>query len=561
MTEIRRGLLVATGLGAIGLAAFASPPVPARQVPTAVANGNDAADQASRCRALMSLPIPKGSVTNAVLVSDPASFPVGLGSTSQSSNARISVAKPFCRVEAVVVPAADADIRIEIWLPLDEHWNGRFFGTGNGGAAGRIVYSALAGGLARGYAVASTDVGTHSVDGPDALRFGIGKPELMQNYAHRGVHAMTVVGKLATAAFYGKDPVKSIFSGCSAGGYEAIGEAIRHPDDYDAIIAGDPAINLANFAFFQGYSYTVTHRTPQSAIPASMLPLLGKEVIDQCDAVDGLRDGLIDDPRRCKVDFSKLECGAGKTASCFNADQIGALRAIYRGLHDPRTGRQLYPGFAPGAELASGALVRIAHLNTGSLVNSDSPGPFVWALGADWKAARWMTFDFGAQADRLRAWFAPYENNDPDLRAFKARGGKFILYTGWADPNISPIDHAAFFRAVQAKTGGSANFARFFAVPGMYHCAGGPGPNMFGQAGRPGTSPDDDIVLAVDKWVSGGPAPERLVATKYRDDRPDGPVERTRPLCAYPKVARWSGRGSIDQAANFSCVVPKGRSN
>jgi feruloyl esterase len=460
----------------------------------------------------------------------------------------------FCRVKATVTPTAGSDIGIEIWLPLDEKWNGKFYGTGNGGAGGRIVYSALLGGIGRGFAVANTDLGTH-VGTPPSMRFGVGRPDLRANYTYRAVHAMTEVGKEAVRRFYGRQASKSIFSGCSAGGFEAMGEAIRFPKDYDGIIAGDPAINFAPLALFQGYSYAMTHRTPASAIPVSLLPTLAAEAIRQCDALDGLKDGLISDPRQCRVDWSRIACHPGMAEGCANPDQIVALQAIYAGLRNPRNGRLIYPGFNPGAEATAGAKVRLSDAGAASLNTSAVPGPLTWVLPANWVAADWLHFDFGADSERMLHAFAPYENNSPDLGAFRAHGGKFILYTGWADPNISPIDHAYFYERVIARTGGDREFSRFFAAPGMNHCGGGPGPNNFGQ-GAAGTGPNNDVVAAMERWVDGGPAPERLVATKFRGDDPSQGIERTRPLCAFPRVARWDRRGSIDDAASFSCVGP-----
>jgi feruloyl esterase len=513
-----------------------------------------------RCSVLKGMRVEGGTVIAATLVGHPTDVDPSLILPTRSSSSLQKHGNAFCRVEAISIPAAGAEIKTEIWLPADDDWNGKFYGTGNGGGAGIILYAALAEGLARGYAVANTDVGTHSTPGRDTYRFAIGRPELAKNFAYRGIHVMTVVGKQVLTAFYKKGPTNSIFAACSGGGYEALGEANRYPEDYDGIIAGDPAINFANLGLAQGYRHVVSTRSPSGAISPAFLPILADEVLSQCDSVDGLVDGIIDDPRRCRINFRRLACSPDATGNCLSPDQVATLEAIYGGLRDPRNGALIYPGFPPGAELSGGAAVKISGKDGGSFINDNTPGPLVWVLGADWSADRWATFDFGADGDKVRAAFAPLENSNPDFGPFVARGGKLILYTGWGDPNLNPFDIVTFFEAMNDRAGGPAKtraFARLFMVPGMHHCGNGPGPNSFGQPlATIGVNADDDMIMALDRWVMTGTAPERIVATKFKDDKLLGPVERKRPLCAFPKVARWKGVGSIDDASQFDCVDP-----
>ena len=510
---------------------------------------------AQRCLALKGMAVEGGQVVSATMIRS-SSWVVDKGREPSAASTR---GRPFCRVEAESSPAAGADIKTEVWLPVDSDWTGKFFGTSNGGME-PMDPNALANGLARGYAVADTDVGTHASGGPENYRFAIAHAELAKNYAYRGIHVMTVVGKKVVTTFYKRKPIASLFAGCSGAGYEAIGEAHRYPRDYDGIIAGDPAMDFANLGLAQGYRYVVSHRSPTSSIPPRTLPMLAQEVLSQCDGLDGLVDGIIDDPRRCSANFLPLACKPGAAMGCLNSDQITALQAIYSGLHDPRTGTLIYPGFSPGAELSGGADARISGESSSSFVNDNTAGPLIWALGPSFRADQWMGFDFGAQGDRYRRAIAPFENNNPDFTAFSARGGKLLIYSGWADANLNPLDTVHFFEAVQRSIGGvskARSFSRLFMVPGMYHCTGGPGPNSFGQPfAAMGTSADNDVIMAMDRWVATGAAPERIIATKFEDDRPSGRIMRTRPLCAFPRVARWNGVGSIDDASQFRCVEP-----
>ena len=539
----------------------------------ACAQGAAASAAATPCEKLSGLEIPQTSI-RAQLVAASTVIPRPkrqVGSDEADSNAAnrpgTRVSQPFCRVEATTTPAPGAEIWTEVWLPLAGAWNGKFLGAGNGGAAGGLNHGALSNGLARGFAVAHTDVGTKSQGGgyanPSSFRFGLGKPELQQNYVHRGIHSMTVVGKEVTRAFYGRAPAKSLFVGCSTGGYEALGEAHRYPDDYDGIISGDMPAEFANVALFQGWVSASSNRVPGASIPPEKLPAISRTVMERCDGLDGIHDGVIDDPRRCRFDPQIMQCAGEDAADCLTAPQVEAARKIYGGLRNPRTGALIYPGFPPGAELSEGAKTRVADDNVGSLINANTPAVAVWALGESWSAKNWLSFDFDKDAEKLQRELEWLEHGDAPqkMQAFRNQGGKLLLFTGWADPNLSPDHIASFYDSLEASVGGPQknDFVRFFLAPGMYHCRGGPGPNDFGQstrANQSGATPENDLVLALDRWASEGVAPERVVATKFLDDDPKKGIVRTRPLCAYPKVARWNGRGSSDDAKNFVCASP-----
>jgi feruloyl esterase len=463
---------------------------------------------AATCESLTSLFMPGVTVTSAAVAATPVEF---------------------CRVKAVARPVADSEIQIEVWLPPAASWNGKLLGTGNGGYSSTMSISAMQAALKEGYAVAGSDTGHSGGD----LRFGQGHPEKIADWAWRAVHAMTDVAKLTARNYYGEFPRKAYFSGCSTGGQQALSEAQRFPKDYDGIVAGDPGNDRIHLNIGFLWSWLATHENGADILPAAKLPMITRAVVAQCDAKDGLKDGLIDDPRRCHFDPAALLCKSGDNAECLTAPQVAAVRKVYAGAANPRSHKQILPGWAPGTESGWG----------GYFVGHAEPARIdfwrLWLFGdPKWDPA---TFDF----DRDVAWadekLAETSAVNADLRPFRANGGKLLLYQGWADPVVPPEDTIQYFDAVQRAAGGSAaDFARLFMVPGMGHCQGGPGPSVF------------DPLAALDAWATKDIAPNRIVAAH----RTAGKVDRTRPLCPYPQVARRQGNGDIDDAASFVCAAP-----
>lgn len=500
-------------------------------------------DQA--CASLASMTVPSATVTAAQFVaSSTAAGYQGISST---------FAQPFCRVQITATPAPGADIKYEIWLPGTKAWNGRFLGTGNGGFAGQIVYDALANGLSRGYAVANTDVGTHATTGFIQMA---GNRNLEENYHQRAIHQMTDLGKAVVQGYYKRKQDYALFAGCSSGGYEAMTEAENFPTDYNGIIAGAPGIDFGGLALFQGYSYVATQGMPGAAIPASKLPAIEATVFSQCDATDGLVDGQIDDPTKCHVSFEPLLCTGAETDSCLTRPEITALNTLRNGPVNPRTGQRYYPIFPAGAENSGGAKARIAHLNTNSTILDGSPGPLSWVLGANWTAAKWLTFNFDTDALNDLAAYAPYAPTNPNATPFMNAGGKLLIFHGLRDANIFAQSSVEYYNAVQSVMGAASvdRFSKLFLVPGMDHCSGGTGPNQFGQVNwKPPVSnaPETDIVASLDKWVTTGTAPEKIIAASYSGTT----VTRTRPLCPYPQVAKYVS-GDINAASNFQCASP-----
>jgi feruloyl esterase len=489
---------------------------------------------AATCESLAQLKLPHTTVTIAELV------PAGI--FTPPAGQPIQNLPAFCRVAATLAPAVDSEIRIELWMP-ESGWNSRFEGTGNGGFAGGIAYGVLGGEVRRSFAVANTDMGMRPPAGSDASAF-VGHPEKWADWGYRSTHEMTVVGKLLVKAYYDTAPKYSYFAGCSTGGEQALMEAQRFPDDYDGIVGGAAANNRTGVHTSVLWDYAVTQREPADYIPPTKLPMLASRVLEACDASDGLKDGLITDPRECHFDPATLACKGDDADSCLTAAQVQTVRRVYAGPVNPRTKAQIYPGVPPGSELDWHRF--------GPAPGTSSTPPygaiFKWILGADWN---WRTFDFDRNYTEMVDKLGPVVNAlSPDLSAFQRHGHKLIVYHGWADWLVPPGEAINYREAVLARrqrdAGSKASaeavrretdqFYRLFMIPGMAHCAGGPG--LTGFSGM------DPLV----KWVEQGIAPDSVVVS----GKPGG-VAVQRPVCPYPQVARYKGAGDVTEAASFVC--------
>ena len=489
----------------------------------AAATLTGAATEGTACADLAALAIPDVRISSAT--------PVAAGSFTPSGAQRALSVKAFCRVAAVATPTADSAIAIEVWMPTAEAWNGKLLGTGNGGFSGSIGYPAMAAAVARGYAAVSTD-GGHTGDQMD---FAIGHPEKIVDWAYRAVHVMTGVAKLVIRDHRGRFPDRSYFEGCSTGGQQALSEAQRFPDDYDGIVAGDPGHNRVRLILGFLWSWTALHTEDgRPIVKPAKLGAITNAVVAACDGVDGLKDGQIDDPRRCHVDPSTMACRGEASDSCLTPAEIDAVKKVYDGAKNRRTGERIFPGWVPGSEQGWGQY----------LLNPHEPSRLGFFRNFAYHDPQWdwRTFDWDRDIAYVESQLPYLSATSRDVSAFRSHGRKLVMYTGLADPVVPPLDTFAYYDAVVDKEGGlsaTQAFFRFFPVPGMGHCGGGTGPNAF------------DALGALEQWVERGVAPDSLIAS--RSTR--GTVDRTRPLCAYPKVARYTGAGSIDDAANFACVV------
>ena len=467
----------------------------------------------------------------------------------------------FCRVQGVLHPTSDSHIAFEVWLPA-EGWNGRFQGVGNGGFAGSIGYSSLAAAVQGGYASASTDTG-HNSGGTDAS-WAKGHPEKVVDFGWRAVHMTTVVGKALTTTFYGAPPRHSYFASCSNGGRQGLMEAQRFPDDYDGIIAGAPAYNWT--ALFTDFVWNAKELSrPGAMIPAAKTPAIAAAVLEQCDKLDGVKDGLVSDPRRCRFKPEKLSCTGKETNACLTHPQIAALKAIYTGARTS-DGHKISFGFSPGGEVAPGSPgwdVWIFGAAPGASVQNAFGSNFVkYVVGAPdtWSPA---AFNFDRDFESLRTKTAETFNaTDPDLSRFAARGGKLILFHGWSDAAIPPRGTIAYRDDVvrQMGAGQAVKFIRLFMVPGMHHCAGGTGPSDFGQGAvpPPSSDPSTNLASALEAWVEQGRAPEEIIARQMLPPgAPTSQPVRTGLLCAYPKRATLRSGADPASAESYRCQAPQ----
>lgn len=445
---------------------------------------------------------------------------------TEATNRAFERLPAFCRVAATARPSRDSEIKLEVWMPTDG-WNGKLQSVGNGGWAGSIRYAALADALANGYATTSTDTG-HEGSNAD---FVPGHPEKLIDFASRAVHVMTVAAKAIIAAHYETAPSQSYFVGCSTGGRQALSEAQRYPDDYDGIIAGAAANYPTNLQGAQVWTARVGYRQADATLQAGQLPALNAAVLKACDTLDGVEDGVIENPSACHFDPTELICSTDNGGSCLSDAQAETVRRIYAG---PTTsaGQSLFPGLARGSELGwdVGPEPMSLAVDTYRILVFNNP---------DWDYRNFdAEKDIATAHDRIGAIM---NSTDTDLRPFFSRGGKLLLYHGWNDPGISPFNTVAYYQGVRETVGAEQSDAsmRLFMVPGMNHCRGGVGTDSF------------DAVAALDSWVVSDQAPDQLPAARERDGR----VDKTRPLCPYPQVAVYSGNGSTNDAANFSCAL------
>ncbi len=443
-----------------------------------------------------------------------------------ATSAALAHLPPFCRVQAVARPTSDSAIGIEIWLP-DRGWNGKLLAVGNGAWAGSISYGALADALAAGYAAASTDTGHVG----NSIDFALGHPEKLVDFAHRAVHETALAAKAVVESSYSRRPDYAYFSGCSTGGRQALAEAQRYPHDFDGIVAGAPAYYPTHIQGTQVWTAAVNANQAGRPLGAREFELVNDAVVAACDALDGVHDGVIENPRVCKLDPGSLVCGAGSDSACLSPAQADTVRLTYRGPVDA-AGKSIFPGLSRGSErgwrtLSGDKPLSLAFETYADLV-FDDPG---WDFRM-FDAAR----DIPLGVERIGKLM---DSADPHLDAFIEHGGKLLLYHGWADPGIPAEGTVRYYEAVRSALGAdtAARSVRLFMVPGMGHCRGGTGTDTF------------DAVAALDRWVRAGPAPERIEAARLEA----GKVVRTRPLCAYPASATYRGRGSTDDSKSFEC--------
>ena len=524
------------------------------------------------CTALATLSLPHATVTAAEVLRDGVFHEAAGMDGKPRDHAGLP---PFCRVRGVSTPVPGSRIGFELWLPLGE-WNGRLHMVGNGAYGDRIYYPQMVARLQNGDVAVATDTGHQGGE----LGFGAGHPERIADWGHRAVHESVVAAKAVAAAFFGSGPRVSYFSGCSTGGGQALSEAQRYPADFDGIIAGDPGNNRTALNLTFLWQFLKNHRAGDNAtavVPPDKLLMVRRAAIAACDGLDGVKDGVINDPRQCRFDLATLACSGHEDASCLTAPQIDTLRAIYAGPRDTRTNQPLYGAFLPGSEGSSrtGHDARpgwSAYWANPRLSQEPQRVDFfrLWAFeDPNWN---WWNFDWAKDIDAVRAKLSPLvDATNPDISLFHARGGKLILFTGWDDPVGAASDLLAYYGQVAAKGQGAdaasrladtQSYAELYMVPGMWHCAEGAGATHFSTATRDSAPPVSDarhdMAVALQDWVEHGRAPQEIIATKFVGAAgPDGKrdIAFQRPLCVFPKVAHYRG-GPPDKAESFACEVP-----
>jgi feruloyl esterase len=451
---------------------------------------------------------------------------IAAGTFTPPSGEAITNLPAFCRIVATLKPTSDSNIGIEVWLPAN-NWNGKYLAVGSGGWGGSIAYASMAEALRRGYATSATDDGHTGSSGS----FLLGHPEKFVDFAYRAEHEMAVEAKSLIQAFYGTKPSYSYWDGCSGGGREGLIQAARYPDEFDGIIAGDPAnVRRNSWALWLANQ---TFKNPADQIPASKYAMIHRAVLEACDANDGVKDGLIENPATCHIDFASLACKGPDSPDCLTPRQVHTAQTMISPAVNSG-GKVLFPRLEPGTEL------RWARLGGGPAPADLFYDEFRYVVyeNPTWD---WRTFDLDSDAPKANAKDHDVDALDPNLAAFKKRNGKLLLYHGWADQQVAPGSTIEFYNSVLEETADSQrpqDWIRLFMVPGMAHCSGGEGPDSF------------DKIKVLEQWVEEGKAPEQIIAAHQTEGR----VDRTRPLCAYPAVAHYKGQGSIDEAANFSCT-------
>ena len=477
---------------------------------------------AMECRDLALLELPGTLITTATEIS---------GRFAPGPGAPLNL-PPVCRVAGTVTPA----IRFEVWMPVGDGYNGRFQAVGGGGLAGNISYPAMAMAVSDGYASASTDTGHRANDS-----LWLADPQRREDYGYRAIHEMTVQAKAIIDAYYGTEPVYSYFNGCSTGGRQGLMEAQRFPNDYDGIVSGAPVNTFTTLHMAQLWTAHATLIPQGAALTAEDFAIVNSAVMAQCDANDGVEDGVLTDPTTCDFDPRDLVCGNSSGGQCLAEPKVAALEKIYGGPVNPRTGVQLYPGLEPGGESS-----QPGNPGWSMIMNGRTPFfidiPVLGGMGFENDSWDWRTFDFDRDVTLIDGKLAHVLNAvNPDLRDFEAQGGKLIMYHGWNDPGVMPQRTIDYYNEIVAFADRATNgngtafteeFARLYMMPGVGHCSGGAGPD---QA---------DFMGALVDWVENGEAPGRIIANDGDD--------LSRPLCPHPQKAVYR-RGDTNDADSFVC--------
>jgi feruloyl esterase len=481
--------------------------------------------RAQSCEAVRKLALPQTIVTAVTSITPKPGWTPSEG---------VEVNVPLCRVEGLI----EQQIGFELWLPQANSWNDRLLGAGVGGSAGKFNHRDMARGVQAGYAAVSTDSG-HKLTDPAWLL----DRQKVENYAYRAVHLMTDAAKRIVSAYYGRPAKHSYFIGCSGGGRQALKEMQRFPEDYDGIVAGAPGPDMPALSARFLWTGLFQKNNPQGQMSDAEWQLVSDAVISKCDSNDGVNDGVVDNPLLCSFDPGTIQCNDERQTQCLTEAQVRFVRTVSSPLRD-ENGKAIDGGLLPGVRTRPGSVPEMAVQLFGQGVHHNK----------NWDPKSFSSAKDLAAVDKE---MPELKAMNPNVKSFKERGGKIILYQGWMDSAVPASWSLDYYNLVLNAVGGereTQSFMRLFMVPGMSHCQGGQGTDRFGNWGSPEPigDPEHDCLSAVVRWVEEGKVPEQIIASRVEA----GKVVRTRPLCPYPQEAQYKGSGDTDDAANFECRRP-----
>jgi len=514
---------------------------------------------ATSCESLNGLTvIGFGTITSATRITAPFQTPASSGSALIT----VSAAFPFCKVTASIKPTSDSDVQMEIWMPEGTNWNSKFLGVGNGALTGAIWHTSMVRPLQAGYAVANSNLGHNAT----SANWALGHPEKVIDYAHRGDHVTAEASKAIINIYYGGGLEHSYFHGCSNGGHQALMEAQRYPADYDAIIAGAPW----NQWVHQNIEF-ISRAIALEALLPTKRAMITAAVNAQCGGQDGgvATDGYLNAPQRCTFKPKSLLCAGANGPDCLTEAEVEAVEKVYQGPVNPETELSLFPGFERGSEFGWSGFGGFSNNLFQNMIFGEPTFDF-------------HNFNFSSDTDRFDALFGDLINSaSPDLSAFRQRGGKLLLWHGWTDTTLEPRSTVNYYNSLVAVTGNGLSlddlddqghrgdlvsdrrgsleraqrFVRLFMAPGVNHCGGGLGPNSsfaYTLGNAVGSlDADHDILAALDRWVEDGIAPDQFIASHFTA----GVADKTRPVCAYPKLAVYKGEGlNPNIPTSWACV-------
>ena len=505
------------------------------------AMGNGQNDQA-RCEKLSGFQFSDSTVTLATFIA---------AGKFSDPNGEVHEVPAFCLIKGIARPTSVSRINFEVWLPTDT-WNGRYYQFGGGGLEGYIYYPALAKFLSEGNAVATTDTG-HDKKSEEST-WMLNQPERVKDWGYRALKTTTNSAKIIINRFYGRAAHHNYFTGCSAGGRHGLIAAQRYPEDWDGIIVGAPAHATTRQLLGNHVNWSTQWQKPENLIPREKLPLIQKTALASCKKEAYLVGDIAADPRFCQFDPNMLLCTGKEKNNCLTPPQVATLTRIYDGTRHPRTGALIYPGLVPTLETYSYSAFR-------ERSPQGSTRRFITYFGLD----EVIKFEQSSQEMQIKMFDGKrlsdvIDATDINLEPLRKKGAKILMYTGWGDDLVAPEETINYYENVVKNTGGlkkTKDFFRFFTVPGMMHCAGGPGANSFGQMfvyNALHNNPNHHISRAMEKWVETGVAPDKIIATKFIDDKLSQGVSFSRPLCPYPQVATYQGYGPKHKPESFKCL-------